>query len=149
MHDTRKDADKRYAFKMKLMREIIKSKQYSGTEVQAVFYFIDYLLRLPEELSQKLNNMLIPIIQKEVNDMVQFDSGDWSPTMEAVFAKIREDGERRGIEKGIEQGLEQGLEQGVTKVVLEMLKKGFTIDVIVEVTHLEREKIEELRATLQ
>ncbi|WP_342514436.1 Rpn family recombination-promoting nuclease/putative transposase [Sporosarcina sp. FSL K6-1522] len=98
MHDTKKDTDKRYAFKMKLMREIIKSKQYSGTEIQAVFYFFDYLLRLPENLSRKLNDTLIPIIQKEVNDMVQFDSGEWSPTMEAVFAKIREDGERRGIE---------------------------------------------------
>jgi len=37
----------------------------------------------------------------------------------------------------------------VKNVVLEMLKKGFTTDLIMELTHLEEDKIEELRETLQ
>ncbi|WP_342513317.1 Rpn family recombination-promoting nuclease/putative transposase [Sporosarcina sp. FSL K6-1522] len=145
MHDTKNDMDKRYVFKMKLMREMIRNKPYPGAEIQAIFYFIDYLLRLPEDLSRKLNNTLIPIIQKEVNDVVQFDNGEWSPTMEAVFARIKED----WVEEGKAKGLEQGIEQGVTKVVLEMLKKELPVDVIAEVTHLKQEKIEQLRETLQ
>ena len=51
MNETKQDAEKRYAFKMKLMREIIKHPNYSRTTIQAVFYFTDYLLRLPQELS--------------------------------------------------------------------------------------------------
>ena len=73
--------------------------------------------------------------------MVQFDSGEWSPTMEAVFARIKED--------GIEKGKAEGLEQGVTKVVLEMLKEGASMDFIARVTHLDQDKIEKLRKTLQ
>ena len=106
-------------------------------EIQAVIYFIDYLLRLPEDLTQKLDNTLTPIIQEEGNDMVQFSSGEWGPTMEAVFVKLRENAEQ------------VGLELGVKNVVLEMLKKGFTTDLIMELTHLEEDKIEELRETLQ
>ena len=54
MNATRKDTDKRYKFKMKLIREIIKSKRYSLTEILFIIYFIDYLLRSLEELSAKL-----------------------------------------------------------------------------------------------
>ena len=71
------------------MRKLIKNNPYSDMEIQAVIYFIDYLLRLPEDLTQKLDNTLTPIIQEEGNDMVLFNSGDWGPTMEAVFAKLR------------------------------------------------------------
>jgi len=114
-HDTKEDTEKRYTFKEKLMRELIKNNCYSDVEIQAAIYFIDYLLRLPEDLTQKLYNTLTPIIQEEGNDMVQLNSGEWGPTMEAVFSKLRKNAER--------VGLEQGLEQGVKNVVLEMLKK--------------------------
>jgi len=144
-HDTKEDTEKRYTFKEKLMRELIKNNCYSDVEIQAAIYFVDYLLRLPEELTQKLYNTLTPIIQEEGNNMVQFNSGEWGPTMDVVFARIRESAERIGLK----QGIEQGIEQGVKNVVLEMLKKGFTTDLIIELTHLEEDKIEELRETLQ
>ena len=143
-NDTEHNAERRYMFKEKLMREMIRNDCYSDIEVQAVIYFVDYLLRLPEDLVAKLYDSLAPIIQEEGKDMVQFNSGEWSPTMEAIFARIQENAERVGMEKGIEQGLEKGLEQ----VVIEMLKKGLTTDLIAEVTHLERAKIEELRETI-
>ena len=156
-NDTKEDTEKRYTFKEKLMRELIKNNRYLDVEIQAAIYFIDYLLRLPEELTHKLYNTLTPIIQEEGNDMVQFNSGEWGPTMEAVFAKLRENAERvgleqgieRGIEQGLERGIEKGLEQGVKKVVIEMLKEGAPIDFIARVTHLEQDQIERLRETLQ
>ncbi len=132
-NDTREDVDKRYAFKMKLMQEILKSDRYSHMEILAVFYFIDYLLRLPKELTEKLYDTMVPIIEKEVKQMVQFNNEDLSPTMEAVFTRIREEGERKGIERGIE------------KVVLEMLKEGLPDDLITKVTHMDKETIEKLR----
>ncbi|MFC5591412.1 Rpn family recombination-promoting nuclease/putative transposase [Sporosarcina soli] len=134
MNDTREDADKRYTFKMKLMREILQSDRYSHTEILAVFYFIDYLLRLPKELTEQFYDTMVPIIEKEVKQMVQFNNEDLSPTMEAVFTRIREEGERKGIEKGIE------------KVVLEMLKEGLPDDLITKVTNMNKEAIEKLRS---
>ncbi|MCG7336103.1 hypothetical protein MHZ95_12595 [Sporosarcina sp. ACRSM] len=119
------------------MREILKSDRYSHTEILAVFYFIDYLLRLPKELTEKFYDKMVPIIEKEVKQMVQFNNEDLSPTMEAVFTRIREEGERKGIEQGIEKGIE--------KVVLEMLKEGLPDDLITKVTHLDKETIEKLR----
>ncbi len=141
MNDTRGDMDKRYTFKMKLMREILKSDSYSHTEILAVFYFIDYLLRLPKELTEQFYDTMVPIIEKEVKQMVQFDNEDLSPTMEAVFTRIREEGERKGIEQGIERGIEQGIEQ----VALEMLKEGSSIEFIAKVTRLDKETIEKIR----
>jgi predicted transposase/invertase (TIGR01784 family) len=137
MNDTREDMDKRYIFKMKLMREILKSDSYSHTEILAVFYFIDYLLRLPKELTEQFYDTMVPIIEKEVKQMVQFNNEDLSPTMEAVFTRIREEGERKGIEQGIERGIEQ--------VALEMLKEDSSIEFIAKVTHLDKKTIEKLR----
>lgn len=137
-NDTEHNAEKRYTFKEKLMREMIKNDRYSDLEVQAVIYFIDYLLRLPEDLVEQLYNSLTPIIQEEGKTLIHTEwsptnSGGWSPTMDAIFARVQENAEKVGMEKGLEQ------------VVIEMLKKGFTLDLIAEVTHLERAKIERLR----
>ncbi|MCG7336090.1 Rpn family recombination-promoting nuclease/putative transposase [Sporosarcina sp. ACRSM] len=129
MNDTREDVDKRYAFKMKLMKKIITDNKNSRSEILAVLYFIDYLLRLPEELSKKFHETMIPIIQKEANDMVQFNGEELSPTMEAIFAHFQEEGKRKGIEQ----------------VALEMLKEGSSVEFIAKVTRLDREAIEKLR----
>ncbi|MEK5040697.1 Rpn family recombination-promoting nuclease/putative transposase [Sporosarcina sp. FSL K6-3457] len=40
MHDTKEDVDKRYAFKMKLMREVLKINRDYDTVLYIVFYFI-------------------------------------------------------------------------------------------------------------
>ncbi|MBM7600960.1 hypothetical protein JOC34_003381 [Virgibacillus halotolerans] len=47
-----------------------------------------------------------------------------------------------------EKGIEKGKEIGIKKVALEMLKKGSSIDYIVEVTNLEKVEIEELKKSL-
>ena len=61
------------------------------------------------------------------------------------FTKLPNSWEERGIRKGIEQGIEQGIAEGKREVVLEMLKKGLPLDIIAEVTHVDKEEIEQLR----
>lgn len=128
MHDTREDADKRYAFKMKLMREVLKINRDYNTVLSIILYLIDYLLRLPEELSEKLKDTMTPIMEKEVNGMGQTEREFISPTMEGIFARIEE--------------------KNTEKIVLEMLKKDFPIDIIAEVTHLDVEAIKKLKETI-
>ena len=65
-------------------------------------------------------------------------------------------GERKaGREEGIEEGKKLGIEEGrrtgkleeKRKVALEMLKKGLSIELIEEITELDRNEIEELSSS--
>ncbi|MFD0710713.1 Rpn family recombination-promoting nuclease/putative transposase [Paenibacillus sp. GCM10027626] len=55
-----------------------------------------------------------------------------------------EKGLEKGLEQGLEKGLEQGVEQGLGKAAINMLRKGMDIDLVVEVTGLVKEKVEQL-----
>ena len=56
-----------------------------------------------------------------------------------------ERGIERGIEKGIEQGVVQGIEQGLERVAKEMLQDGFSVEKVMQLTKLERDKVEALK----
>lgn len=59
--------------------------------------------------------------------------------------KIGEEiGEKRGVEIGIEVGEKRGEKKGKIETAKNMLKKGFEIDTIVELTGLKRKDIEKL-----
>lgn len=143
-HATKKDAEKRLEMKEKLMAYVVKSGHYTDVELQAAIYFIDYLLQLPKELTEELHNKMVKVIEKEESNMIQHNSGEWSPTMEAVFSHIREDAEKVGMEKGLEQGKEQAFK----KVALELLKVGSAVDYVVGVTGLKPEVVEKLKESL-
>lgn len=51
---------------------------------------------------------------------------------------------RDGVAFGIEQGLEQGLEQGRKETVLALLREKMPLDLIVRVTKLSAEKIQDI-----
>lgn len=135
MHDTKEDADKRCAFKMKLMREVLKINRDYDTVLYIYFYFLDYLLRLPEELSKKLYDTMAPIEQKKVIGMGQIERKFVSPTMEAILSGVQEIGEKRGAEKN------------TTKIVLEKLKEDTPIDFIAKETGLDIEVIKKQQET--
>ena len=52
---------------------------------------------------------------------------------------------KKGLAQGIEQGIEQGARSEKKKIAKEMLKKNMDIKLIMELTNLTKEKIEELR----
>ena len=51
---TKHDADARFVFKVKLLHELLDDENIQRPSISALFYFIDYLLRLPEELKESL-----------------------------------------------------------------------------------------------
>ena len=55
-----------------------------------------------------------------------------------------EQGLEKGMEKGMEKGLEKGMEKGVAEVVLNMLKKKWSLQDISEVSKWPLAKIENL-----
>jgi predicted transposase/invertase (TIGR01784 family) len=56
-----------------------------------------------------------------------------------------EDGIEKGMEKGIEKGIEKGYEKGRNELARNALMKGFSIDVIHEITGLDAATIENLK----
>ncbi|QKY70729.1 hypothetical protein [Lentibacillus sp. CBA3610] len=45
-----------------------------------------------------------------------------------------------------EKGKKEGEEEAKQEIAIEMFRKGYIFDVIMEITHLEREKVEELQS---
>ena len=64
LHETKDKAKQRYVFKRRLMREIVRNREYSRTSVQAAFHFIDYLLRLPKGFGTKTIGCHVSITRK-------------------------------------------------------------------------------------
>lgn len=133
MHKTKNDARKRYAFKIRIMRELIESKQYSRTTMPAIFHFIDYLLRLPNELAKKLATSIRIEITKEGSQMLQAKREDLSPTLAEIMRLERKEGREEGREK--------------TKIhtAKKMLQINLDIEQIILVTGLTKEEVIKLK----
>jgi predicted transposase/invertase (TIGR01784 family) len=54
------------------------------------------------------------------------------------------DGMQQGIAQGMQQGIAQGMQQGIAQVAKEMKQNKMPMDVIMEVTHLTKEEIDNL-----
>lgn len=82
----------RYRWKKQLIH-MLYERNYEKDDIVPLFKFIDWLVDLPPELQQQLDN--------EVYD---YERSNVMPYVTNI--------ERQGIQKGLQQGLEQGLEQG-------------------------------------
>ena len=63
--------DKRSVYKRALLRDVWSLQNASRTEISALLYYVDYLLKLPEEMSQRLKQELRTEIRKEDEQMLQ------------------------------------------------------------------------------
>jgi len=136
MHETKHQMDERYWFKMKLMREILKMDNHSRKSVRAVFYFIDYLLELPKDMTKYLVETMRPILREEGNRMIQSEREDLSPTLAELIAFERGEGEERG--KQVER----------KNLALSLLRDDFEVAYIAKLTKLSVAEVEELKASL-
>ena len=132
MHETKDEVEQRYRFKMKLMREVLKLEGHSRVSISAVFYFIDYLLLLPEKLRHEFTETIGPVIKKEGQLMVQFEKNDLPPTVADL----------------IETERKEALEQGTKNIALALLEEGSEVDFIAKITKLSVVEVEKLKKTL-
>ena len=59
--------------------------------------------------------------------------------------RLRKEGLEQGLERGLERGVVKGLKQAKREDALRMLEEGLDIEMIVRVTGLSREEVEEPR----
>jgi len=100
------DPAARYAWKWRLVRGLYE-RGYARQDVLELFRFIDWLLKLPAELEQKLQTNITEY--EEENKMTYITSV-----------------ERMGIEKGRQQGVQQGMQQGIHQGVQHGLRQATT-----------------------
>ncbi|WP_338788297.1 hypothetical protein [Metabacillus sp. FJAT-53654] len=138
-NEAKNDSEKRYRFKRKLIQLVLQKNDYPQEEryiyLSALIYFIDYLLQIPIELTQKLQNEII--LTKEEIEMMYLDRNNLPPTFGELKRLVREEGREEGREKGIEEG--QKL------VAVELLKDGMPVYLVAKYVKLSIEIVEELK----
>lgn len=138
-NEAKNDVEKRYRFKRKLIRLILEKMNLPQPEqrifISTLIYFIDYLLQLPHELSQKLKDEII--LSKEVKNMWHLDRKNLPPTLAEWEVIFKEEGKEEGIEKGIEKGEKKK----ALEIAVEMLKDNEPIEKIIKYSKLSKEEI--------
>jgi predicted transposase/invertase (TIGR01784 family) len=69
--------------------------------------------------------------------------------MATIAEKLINQGIEKGIDQGIEKGIDQGIDKGKWDVVMNMLREGFTKDIISKVTGFTADQIKEFEKKLQ
>ena len=105
------DIQQRYQFKLAYIRELY-SRGYERDDILKLFRFMDYILRLPDDLASRFRSELESI--EERLSMPYVTSVERLARQEGIELGI-EQGIEKGIEQGIEKGIEQGIEQGIER----------------------------------
>lgn len=137
MLQTKEEAVARYQFKKRLMREVFALQEYPRKSVRAVFYFVDYLLRLPADFSKKLGTEIRPLIKKEGENMVQSEDWEVSPTLIEMFKIEREEGLKQGIEEGVNKEKEETARL--------LLLEGFDLATVARLSRLDEELVKNIQ----
>jgi hypothetical protein len=103
--ETRNDPEARTTLKFDLVKRLYQ-KGYKKKDVVQLFSFIDWVMSLPEELSQRFWDRLI-----------SFEEEYKMPYVTSV--------EKIGIEKGLQQGLQQGMLLEARAMLVEVLNERF------------------------
>ena len=106
-------------------------KDVSRTEMRALLYFVDYLLKLPKEMSEQLTQEMRAEIRKEDEIMLQSYKEDLPPTLAGILELERQEGFNLGIEQGIKQ------------MIVRLIENGFTDD---SIAHIAKQTIEQVQA---
>ncbi len=110
------DLNKKYIFKISLVKKL-REKGFNKEDIYNLHKFIDWLIQLPNDLELQCNE-----------EILRFEEEKKMPLMLTI--------ERLGIEKGKLEGKLEGKFEGKFEIVKRMIKKGFDLKTIKELTGL-------------
>lgn len=134
MNRSSKKMSERSAYKRALLRKVWSLENIKRKEMSALLYFIDYLLKLPKDMSKQLQQEMRAEIRKEDEEMLELYKEDLPPTLAGILELERQ------------EGIDLGIKRGIKQVAKNMLVKGISIEDIMDATSLSLEEIEALRA---
>ena len=109
--ETRHDEDNRKRWKLYLVRKLYE-RGYNRNDVINFFHFIDWIIRLPDEMEE--------IFWQEMH---QYEEEKNMPYVSSV-EKI---GIKKGIQQGIQQGIQTGIQTGRREGMLDAIELGLSI----------------------
>ncbi len=124
----RSDSSKKFDIKRELIRECYKCG-YTKKQIRTLLKFIDWILRLPENLEKQLSEEIIRLEEESKMSYVT----SW----ERIARK-------EGIKEGVKEGVKEGERKGKLETARELIKRGVDINIIIEATGFPREEIEKL-----
>lgn len=65
--------------------------------------------------------------------------------LEREEKKMYRKGLKEGIGQGISQGIAEGINQGMEKVIIQMLKNNFTDQMIIKITNITKQRLEDIK----
>ncbi|AXF57504.1 hypothetical protein [Salicibibacter kimchii] len=142
---SKNNASKRYQFKRRLFELILNDQEKNPKEyVNALLYFIDYLMEIPKKMTEKLQKNIKPMIGKETSDMDDTTSPDL-PTLKPFLDELREERKELGRVEGKAEGKVEGKSERTIEIAEKMLKKDFSDEEILEVTNLTEKELEAIK----
>jgi predicted transposase/invertase (TIGR01784 family) len=128
-HEVKKsDAERKFAAAKEFIRQCYKNG-YSRDDTRTIMKFFDWVIRFPEALKNRL--------KEEIKKVEEEYKMEYVPLWER-------DARQEGWEEGVEIGVEKGVEKKAKETARKMLKKGFDIDIIIEITGLSKDEIEKM-----
>ena len=100
--ETRRNPNSRYEWKLRLSRLLLK-KSWDRERITALYYFIDWMMRLPQDLETQFDGVIEEDFQED-NYMELI-----SPCEKRNLVKERNDGKDEGINEGIKEGIKEGI----------------------------------------
>ena len=89
-----------------------------------------------------LNKKELRAYQRHLEDL------HMAASLEEQFRFEQAQARKKGMEEGMEEGREEGREENAIETAKKMLKKGFEIDIIIELTGLKKEEVEKLTSII-
>ncbi|MCH1624418.1 hypothetical protein [Fredinandcohnia quinoae] len=137
LHLTKTDYNKRFEIKRKLLEAALDTDKYPHElYITALFYFIDYLLQIPNTLTRELRKEIIPLIEKEANHMIYSKQMKKSPTLADAFKQERYEGKQEGK-----------LEER-KNFAMELIREHFSDEKIAKMTRLSVEEVRGIRKNI-
>jgi len=130
---TKKNAKARYLAKITLAKSLYKA-EFSKQQIIDLFRFIDWILTLPKDLDISFDQ-----------EIFQFEEELHMPYVTSVERSGFARGKAEGKAEGKAKGEAKGKAEGKAEVARKMLKKGFPVDQIRELTGLTIKAIAKLQ----
>lgn len=148
-----KSPNERLIIKYKLTKRLY-AKGFSPATVRALYHFIDSLIHLPKPLEIEYEQTIYQL--EETNGMRYVSTIEKMGIEKGIQRGIQKGIERgieQGIQKGMQQGIQQGMQQGIQQgmqhgkqeIAFRMLEKGYTSQMISELTGLDQNEISKLQ----
>ena len=141
---TQVDDSRKFEVTKELIRQCYKCG-YSRDKTRIILNFFDWSIRLPEDYKERIKEVILKTEEEYKMEYVPIWERD-------ILNEGMEKGMQKGMQKGMEKGLEKGVKKGLVKGANEekirtarmMIEKGFDINTILDITGLDKKKLEKL-----